>query len=327
VLAAQPPTAESDASGRPRRRSSWPILLAALCLSIPLHLALALWLSGILTAAPAPVRQAVLIDAALPGAEAAGPQEVDPGPREMPPSPMDLEPTTEAEVSWEQTSEPAAVQDATQSGDQTSLSTDAAGPVAPGAVSIGAGGGTGGVATSTFFGARGSGRRFAFILDKSGSMTNRGGGAVGPTKMDMALAELLRSVGSLPDFAQFRICLFDTSVQLFPDRGFAKARASELQRVQTWLQSAVASGGTTPQVAFEKVMGEPTPPDAIFFLTDGRIPTEDPAWIAQRVVVRGKTVPVHCIAFGDADAAQQLEPISKATGGQFRFVPLTGRRP
>ena len=327
MLAAQPPKAESDAPGRPRRRSAWPAVLAAICLSIPLHLGLALWLSGIVTASPEPVRQAVLIEAALPGAEAAGPQELDPGPREMPPSPMDLEPTTEAELSWERTSEAAAVQDATQSGEETSMSADAAGPVAPGAVAIGAGGGTGGVATSTFFGARGSGRRFAFVLDKSGSMINRGGGAAGPTKMDMALAELLRSVGSLPDFAQFRICLFDTSVQLFPDRGFAKARASELQRVQSWLQAAVASGGTTPRIAFERLMGEPTPPDAIFFLTDGRIPPEDPAWIAQRVVVRGRTVPVHCVAFGDAEAAQQLEPISKATGGQFRFVPLAGVRP
>lgn len=327
MLAAQPPTAESDASGRPRRRSSWPILLAAICLSIPLHLALALWLSGILTASPAPVRQAVLIEAALPGAEAAGPQELDPGPREMPPSPMDLEPTTEAEISWEQTSEPAAVQDAAQSGDQTSLSTDAAGPAAPGAVAIGAGGGTGGVATSTFFGARGSGRRFAFIVDKSGSMANRGAASGGPTKMDTALDELLRSVGSLPDFAQFRVCLFDTSLQVFPERGFAKARASERQRLAVWLQAVVASGGTTPQVAFDRIMGEPTPPDAIFFLTDGRIPAEDPSWITQRVVVRGKMVPVHCIAFGDADAAQQLEPISKATGGQFRFIPLGSARP
>jgi hypothetical protein len=303
------------------------VLLAAICLSIPLHLALALWLSGILTVSPAPVRQAVLIEAALPGAEAAGPQDLDPGPREMPPSPVDLEPSAQAEVSWEQASQPAAIQAVTQSGLEASPSSDAAGPVAPGAVSIGAGGGTGGVATSTFFGARGSGRRFAFILDKSGSMANRGGGASGPTKMDMAMAELLRSIGSLPDFAQFRICLFDTSVQLFPERGFAKARASERQRVESWLGAALASGGTTPQVAFERVMGEPTPPDAIFFLTDGRIPGEDPAWIAQRVVVRGKTIPVHCIAFGDADAAQQLESISKATGGQFRFVPLAGARP
>jgi len=94
-----------------------------------------------------------------------------------------------------------------------------------------------------------------------------------------------------------------------------------------WLQAAVASGGTTPQVAFDRIMGDPTPPDAIFFLTDGRIPAEDPSWITQRVVVRGRMVPVHCIAFGDADAAQQLEPISKATGGQFRFVPLGSARP
>ncbi|NBX12805.1 MAG: hypothetical protein EBR06_03145 [Acidimicrobiia bacterium] len=48
---------------------------------------------------------------------------------------------------------------------------------------------------------------------------------------------------------------------------------------------------------------------------------------SQRVVVRGRTVPVHCVAFGDRDAATQLEAISRATGGQFRFVPISGVSP
>lgn len=323
--AAQAPKAESEAPGRPRRRSTWPIVLAAICLSIPIHLGLALWLSGILVAAPEAPRQAVLVEAALPGAEASGPQDVDPGPREMPATPMDLQASPEAEATWQRTADPSAAREFSDSGNSSAGAIDSAGPSAPGAVAIGSGGGTGGVATSTFFGARGSGRRFAFIVDKSGSMAGRG--PAGPSKMDLAITELLRSVGTLPDFAQFRICLFDTSVRIYPERGFAKAREGETDRLAGWISGTPPFGGTTPQVAFDRVMGEGPPPDAIFFLTDGRIPAEDPAWISQRVVVRGRTVPVHCVAFGDPEAAPQLEAISRATGGQFRFVSLGGGAP
>jgi len=232
---------------------------------------------------------------------------------------------TDAEAAWERSADPAAAEHLAESGSPMSGATDAAGPSAPGSVAIGAGGGTGGVATSTFFGARGSGRRFAFIVDKSGSMAGRGQGR--PSKMDMAVAELLRSVVSLPDFAQFRICLFDTSANVYPERGYAKARAGETERLAGWIGGTPPFGGTMPKVAFDRIMGEGQPPDAIFFLTDGRIPEEDPDWISQRVVVRGRTVPVHCVAFGDRDAATQLEAISRATGGQFRFVPISGVSP
>jgi hypothetical protein len=302
-------------------------VLAAICLSIPIHLALALWLSGILVASPAPVSQAVLVEAAAPGTEMAGPQDQDPGPREMPAEPMQFQPAPQVETGWERSPDVRAAVGATQGVDAEGMSTESAGPSGPGALAIGSGGGAGGVATSTFFGARGSGRRFAFIVDKSGSMSGKGPGQVSQTRMQMALAELLRSVGVLPDFAQFRICLFDTSVLVYPEKGFAKARAGEADRLGRWLQDAIPRGGTTPQIAFERIMGEGTPPDAIFFLTDGSIPAEDPAWISQRVVARGRTVPVHCIAFGDMAAAQQLEAISKATGGQFRFIGAGGGTP
>jgi hypothetical protein len=302
-------------------------VLAAICLSIPIHLALALWLSGILVASPAPVSQAVLVEAAMPGAEAAGPQDQEPGPREMPSEPLEFAPAPQVQTGWEHSPDPQAASGVAAGVDAEGMSTDATGPSGPGALAIGSGGGTGGVATSTFFGARGSGRRFAFIVDKSGSMSGRGPGRPDETRMQMALAELLRSVGVLPDFAQFRVCLFDTSLMIYPEKGFAKARAGETDRLGRWLQEAIPRGGTTPQVAFERIMGEGTPPDAIFFLTDGSIPAEDPAWIAQRVVSRGRTVPVHCIAFGDMGAAQQLEAISKATGGQFRLVGAGGGQP
>jgi len=91
-----------------------------------------------------------------------------------------------------------------------------------------------------------------------------------------------------------------------------------------WLGGVRPYGGTTPVHAFEQVMTDAAPPDAIFFMTDGLIPAEDPAAIIKLVTVRGGVIPVHCVAFGDAEAARQLQMIAEATGGQYRFVPLEG---
>jgi hypothetical protein len=321
---ADAPKAEFQAPGRPERRSAWPTLLTALCLSIPLHLALALWLSGILVFTPSPVRQAVLVESALPGAESAGPEEVDPGPTQMPSMPVSTPTAAEPEARWSSEPSADALLDPALQGDASS-SGDPVGAAAPGAVVLGSGGGTGGVATTTFFGARGTGRRFAFIVDKSGSMARQDGG--GPTRMQTALEELRRATDALPDFVQYRVCLFDTSLLVHPERGFAKAREGERARLARWLDGTVPVGGTTPQVAFDRVLGEGVPPDAIFFLTDGRIPAEDPDWIVKRAKVRGRMVPVHCVVFGDEAAARQLEPVSVATGGEFRFVPIRGVAP
>lgn len=298
------------------RRSLWPVIVAALALSLPLHLLLALWLASVRVERPERVQQAVLVEtvAPTPGEDAGeGPPPAAPVP--MPAMPMDALANPAID--------PAAIPSVPQpdafaaTNPEGAFDVSSAAPaLAPGPAVV-AGTGGGGMAATTFFGARASGKRFAFIVDKSGSMQAQG-------KMKQAVAELVRSVRALPDFAQFRVCFFDTSNTLFPDRGFRKARAADLDQFGAWLGGVRPYGGTTPMHAFEQVMTDATPPDAIFFMTDGLIPQEDPAAIIRLVTVRGGVIPVHCVAFGDAEAARQLQTIAEATGGQYRFVPLEG---
>jgi len=297
-----------------------PVVLAALCLSLPLHLSLALWLSGVLVERPQRVQQAVLVEAAGAGGAEQAPEEPEAAPTPQAAPPLSLAaPVAEADARW-QAPEVAtgAVLDAARPAVQAAPSFADEAISAPGSAAIGAGGGSG-FAGTTFFGARGTGKRFAFIVDKSGSMNAQG-------KMERAMRELARSVEALPDYAQFRVLLFDTQATTFPDRGFAKARESEVARLGRWLGDKLPVGGTTPMVAFDRVMGEATPPDAIFFMTDGEIGKDDPAAIIKRVSGRDGVVPVHCIAFGDARASAQLAEIARATGGQHRFVPLEAGR-
>lgn len=313
--ATQPP---ADLRAPTSRRSVWPVIVAALALSLPLHLLLALWLASVRVERPERVQQAVLVEtvAPTPGEDAGdGPPPAAPVP--MPAMPMEamsnpaIDPAAMAAV-------PEADAFAASNPQGAFDAAVAAPALAPGpSVVAASGSGGGGLAATTFFGARASGKRFAFIVDKSGSM-------LAQNKMKQAIAELVRSVRALPDFAQFRVCFFDTSNMLFPDRGFRKARAADIDQFGAWIAGVRPFGGTTPMHAFERVMTDATPPDAIFFMTDGLIPAEDPAAIIKLVTVRGGVIPVHCVAFGDAEAARQLQMIAEATGGQYRFVPLEG---
>ena len=299
------------------RRSVWPVIVAALALSLPLHLLLALWLASVRVERPERVQQAVLVETVAPTPG----EDVGDGPPPAAPVPM---PAMPLEVLTNPAIDPvamASMRDADSfaaTNPRGAFDVSEAPALAPGASVVAApGSGGGGMAATTFFGARASGKRFAFIVDKSGSMQAQ-------EKMKQAVAELLRSVRALPDFAQFRVCFFDTSNTLFPDRGFRKARAADIEQLGAWIGGVRPYGGTTPMHAFEQVMTDATPPDAIFFMTDGLIPAEDPAAIIRLVTVRGGVIPVHCVAFGDPEAARQLQMIAEATGGQYRFVPLEG---
>lgn len=308
-----PNAPQSTALTRPTtgRRSVWPAMLAALALSLPLHLLLALWLASVRVERPERAQQAVLVETVAPSPGDDAVADTSPAaPLPMPAVPM----TGESGAALE--GAPPGVPITEQGAWSAQGAMDPAPPaLVPGAASVEPG--SGGVATASFFGARATGRRFAFIVDKSGSMQSQG-------KMRQAIEELLRTVRALPDFAQFRVCFFDTSNTMFPDRGFRKARAADLQQLGVWIERVRPFGGTTPAHAFQQVMTDAMPPDAIFFMTDGLIPAEDPEAIIRLVGTSGSLIPVHCVAFGDAEAARQLQSIARATGGQYRFVPLEG---
>jgi hypothetical protein len=286
--------------------------VAAFSVSIPLHLALALWLSTQVRQEGPAAEPAVLGEIGTVEAPEAQP-EVTPAPSSQEavhPIAMPAEPSVTADPSWQRMVASAA---------STPIE-GLAGESEPPAMVASGGGAAGAVmpsAGTSFFGVRAKGLRFAFVVDKSASMNHDG-------RMRRAVEELVRSAEGLPDYALFRVCLFDTRVASFPDRGYRKARQADLGQFRAWLTSVAAAGGTTPRVAFDRLLEDGAAPDAIFFMTDGEIGGDDPAWIIKRVRMQGRAIPVHCVALGDASAIPQLERIAAATGGKFRFIPGGG---
>lgn len=181
-----------------------------------------------------------------------------------------------------------------------------------------AGAARGGGAGTSFFGLRSSGTRFAYIVDRSGSM---GSGR----KMETAKSELARSVEELPDYGSFHIVFYSSGWSTPPmQRNWIQARRQYVSRFIRWLDTLHASGGTAPYPAFEEVFQLTVPPDVIFFLTDGEIPASTAQAVLELNRRAKRRVVINTIAFGDPSSQDQLRQIARESGGAYRFVPVGG---
>ena len=175
----------------------------------------------------------------------------------------------------------------------------------------GGGGFGGGAGGTSFFGVGGRGTRFAFIVDKSGSMLGE--------RIALAKEELARAVAALPDFASVHVAFFDAGEPVAFTEGWERIRSGSMQRLRTWLRGVSASGDTQPITAFRQAFALEPRPDVVFFLTDGAIPQECPEQV-RALNARGKRVQVNAIAFDDGRGSPQLRQIAQESGGQFREV-------
>jgi hypothetical protein len=176
------------------------------------------------------------------------------------------------------------------------------------------GGGAGGSGTS-FFGIRSAGSRFAYIVDRSGSMQN-------DRRMLSACTEVVRSIEALPEHALFHVALFSgDGDHITPphQRQWLPARSRSIRQLRTWIFDVAPSGATMPRSALESVFALPQRPDVVFFLTDGEIPDGTADLIAE-LNGRGGRVIVNTIAFGDPASQEQLRRIARESGGQYSFV-------
>lgn len=179
----------------------------------------------------------------------------------------------------------------------------------------GFGGGGGG---TSFFGAQGSGRRVAFVVDKSGSMS-RG------DRMERAKAEVTNAVWGLPDYAKACVLFYDTTVVSPPGfDAFTRLRGASKDAFVSFLGGLRPSGDTSPIGAFRRAFGQGERPDLVFFLSDGEMhPDEVDAILALNA--SGRPAVIHCIALGSDAGKVQLQRIAAVSGGTFTFVPEGAR--
>jgi hypothetical protein len=123
---------------------------------------------------------------------------------------------------------------------------------------------TRGSAQTQFFGQVAMGRRFAFILDKSGSMQGQ--------RWATCTQELINALNALSGDAEFFVVLFSSGIFEPPgQKGWMEANADNVASVIKWVSGMYPDGGTEPGPAFKRVFSLPNKADAVYFLTDGEL--------------------------------------------------------
>lgn len=185
--------------------------------------------------------------------------------------------------------------------------------------SAGAGSGQGG----SFFGLEAKGRRFAYIVDVSGSMNQRV--TQSRTRWDQTRAELTRSIRALEPDAEFHVQLFSSdSASLFGVRVWSRANAVNKRLAADGLLTVDPDGGTEPLGGFETVFALDPRPDAIYFMSDGEVRDAE-AFAAAVGRMNGRDrVTIHCVLVGDAGGGdalrrveQMMQAIARRSGGRY----------
>jgi hypothetical protein len=117
---------------------------------------------------------------------------------------------------------------------------------------------------TSFFGIEAGGQRFAYVLDRSGSM-----GEPQNKPLRAAKAELLASLEKLDSLQQFFLIFYNEDVRQFVPgaRGVHFADEGNKSAARRFVDSVQAQGGTRHFEALQRAIN--LRPDVIFLLTDG----------------------------------------------------------
>jgi hypothetical protein len=187
-------------------------------------------------------------------------------------------------------------------------------------------------ATTSFFGQSAQGHRIAFILDMSGSMAGQ--------RWAACRQQLIIALQALRGQGEFFLVLFSDHLVEPPHQlDWTLADAAVIDAVIDWMGAVVPVGGTMPKPAFERVFALSTPPDSVYFMTDGQFNDCTPADIARLngtgtasrfsalALGLGRSLlgkpkehtgaVINTIALDDAGGAGVLQAIAEASGGQY----------
>jgi hypothetical protein len=215
-------------------------------------------------------------------------------------------------------------------------------PELPGGMTGGGGAGSGhgaasgdGLLSATFMGAKGTGRKFVYVLDRSAST----GFGQRRSPLYVAKNELLASLQSLGDLSlreskpiQFQVIFFNHEAAVFNTVGFGGSdRSGRLLRydqatfaqVQRFLGGIIADGGTKPEPALLQAVRMDA--DCIFFMTDGA--TQLNPLQLQRIRATSKgAVQINVVEYGSGTRRMRndsLQQLAAEHHGNLVYVDLS----
>ena len=186
----------------------------------------------------------------------------------------------------------------------------------------GTGSGTSGGATVSVFGLEGTGHRFAFVFDRSDSMTEQGGKPIRAAK-----AELIRAIDSLGSVHQLFIVLYNEDTMIYP-KGEQSGRLiyatdDNKEAAKRFIRSIVPAGGTNHEKALS--IATKQRPDVIFLLTDGE--SKDDLSVAQldRITKVSGGIQINVIQFGigsEPRGRNYLKLLATQNAGLYQYIDI-----
>jgi hypothetical protein len=157
-----------------------------------------------------------------------------------------------------------------------------------------------------FFGVRAQGRRFAFVVDCSGSMAHAG-------RLARAKAELRRTIQQMRDPQHFLVIFFNDEAWTGPSGGLEMpCDLASKEHLFRWMRTIEPEGETEPRSALRLALGQK--PDGVFFLTDGELPEGTAESIPG---INPGRVPIHCIDLSGGAGAETLRRIARESRGTY----------
>lgn len=176
-------------------------------------------------------------------------------------------------------------------------------------------------ATTMVFGVSGTGRRFAYVFDRSDSMNGYNGRPLAAAKR-----EIIRSLQALGPDHEFQIIFYNNRPRHFEPSGASfwmlKADDAMKQRAERFVRSVPAIGGTDHMPALKRALQ--LEPDVIFFVTDARIPRLNRRHLDEiraRCSRAGTTI--HAVELGvDVSTPEDtfLRTLAHENGGEYRYI-------
>lgn len=163
-----------------------------------------------------------------------------------------------------------------------------------------------------FFGLRTQdAKRVAFVVDRSGSMTD---------SIAYVKGELKRSVGRLKPEQEFYITFYSSGPAAeMPGGKPLPATAMNKQQVAEFIDGIKPRGQTDPTDALKHTLA--MRPDVIYLLTDGEFEDDVPAFIRRYNHRLG--TPINTLCFIYIGGERMLKQIADENGGRYKYVSET----
>ncbi len=171
----------------------------------------------------------------------------------------------------------------------------------------------------SLFGVKAEGKKFVYVLDRSGSTEGK--------LLAAAKAEILASIETIGDVHQFQLVVYNERPKAFNPAGsggqLAFGTNANRAEVKKFLGTIEADGGTDHMAALSLAIR--MRPDVVFLLTDG-----DKPFVTARELDRidriGPGITIHTIQFGDGPqrgGEGWMGKLAQQSGGEYRYVDTT----